>query len=157
MTAFPWAICAAGVAGLAASQAAGWAVTAVVPAGGERVLIPGLVSLVVLHNHGIAFGLLGGLSPILTVVLALTVLAVLFYNKGAWPGGAAEQWGLGLMVGGGLGNVMDRLRFGYVVDYVDVHVWPVFNLADAAIVAGAGVLAASFFTRRRRRETGVRQ
>jgi signal peptidase II len=61
------------------------------------------------------------------------------------------------MVGGALGNATDRLRFGYVVDYLDVHVWPVFNLADAAIVAGAGVLAAASFLRRPRRRTGVRQ
>ena len=157
MTPIPWAFCAAGVAGFLASQAAGWAVTKVVPAGGERVLIPGVVSLVVLHNQGIAFGLFRGLAPALTVALALTVLAVLFYNKGAWRGAAAEQWGVGLMVGGALANVMDRLRFGYVVDYIDVHVWPVFNLADAAIVAGAGVLAAASFMRRRWRDTGVRQ
>jgi signal peptidase II len=62
-----------------------------------------------------------------------------------------------LMVGGALGNVADRLRFGYVVDYLDVHVWPVFNLADAAIVAGAGVLAAASFARRHRGDSEVRR
>ncbi len=157
MTALPWAFCAMGLAGLVASQAAGWAATRFVPAGEERVLIPGVLSLVVLHNQGVAFGLLGRLSPAVTVVLALTVLAALFYNRGAWPGGLVEQLGFGLMVGGALGNVTDRLRFGYVVDYLDVHVWPVFNLADAAIVAGAGVLAAASFLRRPRGDAGVRQ
>jgi signal peptidase II len=44
------------------------------------------------------------------------------------------------MLGGALGNITDRLRFGYVVDYLDIHVWPVFNLADTAIVIGAGLL-----------------
>jgi signal peptidase II len=62
-----------------------------------------------------------------------------------------------LIVGGALGNVADRLRFGYVVDYLDVHVWPVFNLADAAIVVGAGVLAAASVMRRHRGDSGVRQ
>jgi signal peptidase II len=157
VTALPWAFCAAGLGGLVTSQAAGWAVTRAVATGEERVLIPGILSLVVLHNRGIAFGLLGRISPAVAVVLALTVLVALFYNRGAWPRGPAGQWGVGLMVGGALGNVTDRLRFGYVVDYVDVHVWPVFNLADAAIVAGAGVLAAASFVRRPRRDTGVRQ
>ena len=60
-----------------------------------------------------------------------------------------------MVVGGALANVVDRLRLGYVVDYLDVHVWPVFNLADAAIVAGAGVLAAASLVRRRRGATGV--
>jgi len=155
--ALPWAFFAAGLGGLAAGQAVGWVVTRVVPPGGERVIIPGVLSLVVFHNQGIAFGLLGRLSPVVTVALALTVLLALFYNKGAWPGGLAEQWGYGLMVGGALGNVADRLRFGYVVDYLDVHVWPVFNLADAAIVAGAGVLAAASFARRHRGDSEVRR
>ena len=155
MTAAPWAVCGAGLFALAASQAAGWAVVRLVPAGGERVLIPRVLSLAVVHNQGIAFGLLARLAPIVTVALALTVLAVLFYNRGAWPAGRAAQWGAGLMVGGALGNIVDRLRFGYVVDYLDVHVWPVFNLADAAIVAGAGVLSAASLNRRRRDIRGV--
>jgi signal peptidase II len=147
---------ATALAGLVASQAAGWTVTRLVAPGGERVLIPGVLSLVVVHNQGVAFGLLGRLAPAVIAVLALTVLAALFYNRSAWPGGLAEQVGFGLMVGGALGNVTDRLRFGYVVDYLDVHVWPVFNLADAGIVAGAGVLAAASFLRRPRGDTGVR-
>lgn len=150
MTAFPWTLCAAGALGLAAGQGAGWAVTAFVSPGGERVLIPHVISLTVLHNRGIAFGLFGRLSAIAAVVLALTVLTALFYNRGAWPAAPASQWGFGLMLGGALGNIIDRLRFGYVVDYVDVHIWPVFNLADAAIVVGAGMLVATSVVGRRR-------
>jgi len=145
----------AGLTGLVASQGIGWAVTGLVAPGEERVLIPGVLSLFVLHNQGIAFGWLGQLSPPVVVGLALTVLAALFYNRGAWPGTSAHQWGFGLMVGGALANVVDRLRFGYVVDYLDVHVWPVFNLADAAIVAGVSVLAAASLVRRHRGDTGV--
>jgi signal peptidase II len=155
VTAAPRAVCGAALVALAASQAAGWAVVRLVPAGGERVLIPGVLSLVVVHNQGIAFGLLARLAPAVTAALALTVLAVLFYNKGAWPAVPAGQWGVGLMFGGALGNIVDRFRFGYVVDYLDVHVWPVFNLADAAIVAGAGVVAAASLIRRRREMRGV--
>ena len=155
MTAIPWAFCGAGVLSLAASQGAEWAVERLVPAGGARVLIPRVLSLAVVHNQGIAFGLLARLAPIVSVALALTVLAVLFYNRGAWPAGRAAQWGAGFMVGGALGNIVDRLHFGYVVDYLDVHVWPVFNLADAAIVAGTGVLTAASLNRRCREKRGV--
>jgi signal peptidase II len=157
LIAIPRAFCAAGLGGFAASQVAEWAVTRVVPAGSEQVLVPGVLLLTVLHNRGIAFGVLGRLSPTVVVALALTVLLALFYNRGVWPGGLADQWGFGLIVGGALGNVADRLRFGYVVDYLDVHVWPVFNLADAAIVVGAGVLAVASVMRRHRGDSGVRQ
>jgi signal peptidase II len=122
------------------SQAASWLVRSSLPPGAERVLIPHLVSLTVLHNTGVAFGLLAGLMPATAVVLALTVLGVLVYNRAAWPATIAGQWSVGLMLGGALGNIVERLRFGYVLDYLDVHIWPVFNLADTAIVVGAGLL-----------------
>jgi len=113
------------------------------------VVIPHVLSLQVVYNRGIAFGLLARLSPVATVALALTVLAALFYNRNAWPAALAGQWGMGLMTGGAFANVVDRLRFGYVVDYIDVHVWPVFNLADAAVVAGASVLVVASLGGRR--------
>ena len=155
MTRMPWAFVTAGLGGLVASQGVGWAVTRLVAPGEERVIVPGVLSVFVLHNQGVAFGWLGHLSPMAVAGLALTVLAALFYNRAAWPGGAADQWGFGLLVGGALANVADRLRLGYVVDYLDVHVWPVFNLADAVIVAGVSVLAAASLVRRRRGDTGV--
>jgi signal peptidase II len=108
--------------------------------GTTRVLLPHVLSLAVVHNRGVAFGLLSGLRPFVVVAFALTVLAVIFYNRGAWPGALLGQWGLGCMLGGALGNIVDRLRFGYVVDYFDLHAWPVFNLADTAVVLGAGLL-----------------
>jgi signal peptidase II len=116
------------------------AATARLAPGTERVLIPGLLSLTLLHNTGIAFSLLRGVPPAVIVVLALTVLAVALYNRNAWPGTALVGWGLGLVVGGAAANVAERLRFGYVIDYLDVHVWPVFNVADSAVVVGAGLL-----------------
>ena len=110
------------------------------PAGSERVVIPHLLSLRALHNTGVGFGLLTGLPPVAAAALALTLLAVLFYNRSARPAAAVGHVGLGLMVGGASGNIVERLRFGDVLDYLDVHVWPVFNLADASIVVGAGLL-----------------
>ncbi|HEV2359281.1 MAG TPA: signal peptidase II [bacterium] len=108
--------------------------------GVERILVPGVLSLTLLHNTGVAFSLLRGLPPAAIVALALTLLGVAVYNRNAWPRTAAVRWGLGLMSGGAAANVVERLRFGYVIDYLDVHVWPVFNLADSAIVVGAGLL-----------------
>jgi signal peptidase II len=124
--------------------------------GAEQVLVPGILSLVVLHNSGVAFGLLGDLAPWLVVGLALTVLAALFYNKGAGSARGVEQLAYGLMIGGALGNVADRLRFGYVVDYIDVHIWPVFNVCDAFVVAGAALAAVASLVRKHGGDMGVR-
>jgi signal peptidase II len=123
-----------------ASQLAGAVVGPSLPLGREHVVVPHVLSLTVVHNTGVAFGLLSGLGPAPVVALAVAVLGVLLYNSAAWSATAAGQWGLGLMLGGALGNVVERVRFGYVLDYLDLHVWPVFNLADTAVVAGAGLL-----------------
>jgi signal peptidase II len=131
------------------SLLADWGVRVFVPVGTERVVVPNVLSLRELHNSGVAFGLLPGLSRIAAVILALTLLGMVFYNKSAWSAALVGQWGLGLMVGGALGNIVERLRFGYVLDYLDLHVWPVFNLADATIVVGAGLLVLALSRPRR--------
>ena len=130
---------------LGISQVTGWLIRSSLPVGTEQVVVPHVLSLRVLHNTGVAFGLLAHLSPVTTVVLALTLLGVVFYNRSAWPVAVAGPWGLGLMLGGALGNMIERLRFGYVLDYLDFYVWPVFNVADAAIVVGAGLLMLALF------------
>lgn len=126
--------------GFGAGQVAGDLVRASLPAGEEHVLVPHALSLVVLRNTGVAFGLLAGLGPVPVVVLAVVVLGVLLYHHAAWSGTGIGQWGVGLMLGGALGNIVERVRFGYVLDYLDIHVWPVFNLADTAVVVGACLL-----------------
>jgi signal peptidase II len=104
-------------------------------------LIDGVLSLRLTFNSGGAFGLLRGLPGVfLAATLAIVSLILLWTRK-------VEQrsWivSLGLVVGGGLGNVFDRMfrdLGGRVVDFVDLHVWPVFNVADAAIVTGVVVM-----------------
>lgn len=106
-------------------------------ADGPVHLIHGVLSLRLTYNSGGAFGLLQGVPGVfLAATLAIVSVILLWTRK-------VEQrsWvvALGLVVGGGLGNVADRVfrdLGGRVVDFVDLHVWPVFNVADAAIVAG---------------------
>lgn len=123
-----------------AALAAGTAARGHLTLGVERVVIPGVLSLTLMHNTGIAFSLLRGLPPAVTVALALTILGVAVYNRDSWPRTTVVRWGLGFVLGGAAANVVERVRFGYVIDYLDVHVWPVFNVADSAIVVGAGLL-----------------
>jgi len=77
---------------------------------------------------------------VLTWILAL-VCALALYRSGAWFQGAASLAGLGLAVGGAASNLLDILRYRYVVDFIDLGWWPVFNLADVGILLG---LAAAF-------------
>ena len=113
-------------------------------------LIDGLLALTLVKNPGLAFGLLGGvpegwrwvvaaLSLVALVVLARVALGVL--PQGGW----AARVAVGLIFGGAVGNLIDRARFGAVVDFVDVYWrawhWPAFNVADSAITVGVALLA----------------
>jgi signal peptidase II len=119
------------------------------PAGASVAVIQGVVGLTHVQNHGVAFGLLPGLPPVVTVLAALTLFVMLFYNRGRHAGSRTEAAGLALMAGGAVGNLLDRARLGFVVDYVDLYVWPVFNIADVAIVVGAGAIALTLVWRGR--------
>ncbi|MBF0272453.1 MAG: signal peptidase II [Magnetococcales bacterium] len=110
-------------------------------------LIPGFFDLVLVHNVGAAFGLFTGMAAEYRVLFLCSVAAVASLLI-IWMLRTAETRilvvGLGMLLGGALGNLLDRVRFGWVVDFLYVH-WhdlsfPVFNLADCAISAGVGLL-----------------
>jgi signal peptidase II len=111
-------------------------------------VIPGVVRLRYTTNTGGAFGLFGGqawLFFLATVVVCLVILAA-----SARLDSKATAVGLGLILGGALGNLTDRLLRGRggVIDFIDFRVWPVFNAADSAIVIGAIVVALAGVLRR---------
>lgn len=108
---------------------------------GESVPVaPPVFYLTYIMNPGAAFGLLAyQTSLFVTVTVVLVAGALLGYRK-LPPGRNLLRYGLGLVLGGALGNLADRLRYGRVVDFLDFRVWPVFNLADTAIVIGASFL-----------------
>jgi signal peptidase II len=106
------------------------------------LLIDNWLAIVYSRNTGIAFGFLQHMSPILTIVsLFISVGAIYVYivylpNYSWWV-----QVSIGLIIGGALGNIIDRILLGYVVDFIQVGWWPVFNLADSSITVGATILA----------------
>lgn len=116
-------------------------------------------NLVMVWNRGVSFGMFdsgGALAPWLLSGLALAVVvALLMWLR------RADQWlttiGLGMVIGGALGNVVDRIRLGAVVDFLDFHVagyhWPAFNLADSAICVGAAFMVADGLIAPRRQYT----
>ncbi len=129
------ALCAAVVG---ADQAAKAAIEANLVVG-EQVDVLGPLGLTLSHNSGIAFGLAGGagMPLVLLAVAALGVVAYLFSRDPTRPG----MWvATGLLAGGAIGNLVDRIASDAVTDYVDLASWPPFNLADVAITAGVLLL-----------------
>ncbi|HHT71707.1 MAG: signal peptidase II [bacterium] len=92
------------------------------------------------QNPGAAFGLLKHQTGLLVAVTAVVVVAILLYAGRLEPHMVLLRWAMILVLGGAVGNLVDRLRFGYVVDFLDFRVFPVFNVADTAIVTGVGLL-----------------
>lgn len=108
---------------------------------GESIAVaPPFFYFTYIQNPGAAFGLLAYQTTLFVTITVLLVAGVLLGYRKISPGRRTLQYGLGLIVGGALGNMVDRLRFGKVVDFLDFRVWPVFNLADTAIVIGAFLL-----------------
>jgi len=91
-------------------------------------------------NYGAAFGILQHQTGLFIAIAILLVLAVLYYYPRLPTGYRWLRIGIGLQIGGGPGNMLDRMHNGYVIDFFDFRVWPVFNIADMAIVIGVGLL-----------------
>ncbi len=112
-------------------------------------LVPG-VALTYVMNPGAAFSLLAGQPsslrlPLFVTVTVLALVAVIFYFRRLPHGDHLSALALGLVSGGAIGNLVDRLRFGQVVDFIEVGVrgvytWPVFNVADSAVSVGVALL-----------------
>jgi len=115
---------------------------------GTIEVIPGVFNLVMVWNPGISFGMLGGggkLPPWVLSAIAVAICIALFF----WLRAARSRWtasAIGLVIGGAIGNVVDRARWGQVFDFADFYIgrwhWPAFNVADAAIVIGVLMLLA---------------
>lgn len=114
-----------------------YAIEAFMDPGQEIPVLGPVMSLHLRFNTGAAWGMLAGERIWLTVVAGLMLLGLLI--SGAWAVRMAFliRIGLPLLAGGAAGNFIDRLLSGAVVDFIDFHVWPVFNVADIAIVCGA--------------------
>lgn len=100
--------------------------------------------LTYVQNRGAAFGMLEGHSWFFLVSALVVVIALIIYNA-RYPVDKYLQFLMGFIVAGAIGNFIDRYRFGYVVDFFDLRWWPVFNVADIAIVVGGFFLVIYMF------------
>jgi signal peptidase II len=115
---------------------------------GQSLFDTGLLRITHVHNSGAAFGLFPDQSFVLTIVAFLGIAAILAYSlviyrrfplfDNMW-----NRLALGLVLGGTVGNLIDRLRFRHVTDFIDFGVWPAFNIADSAITVGVIIFAYS--------------
>ena len=135
---------------LCGDQASKWLVQQSLQLGQSIPVLSPVLHLTYVQNTGAAFGMLRGHAPLfvlLSVAVAVWIVAELRKPDGH---GRLTLLSLSLILGGALGNVIDRLRLGYVVDFIDLRVWPVFNIADSAITIGVSLLLwQSFFSSNR--------
>lgn len=104
-------------------------------------LIPGILSFTYILNDGAAYGIFAGKQSMLIVLTSVVLFALIVYvflmrKKMS----ALEKLSLGLIVGGGVGNLIGRVLNGMVVDFIDIHIIPVFNVADIGITVGCFLL-----------------
>jgi signal peptidase II len=115
----------------------------------SRTVITDVFDLTYVRNSGAAFGLFASVDSSLKAILLNSVAVIVFLVVSAYALRSSHksvrlQVGLALILGGAVGNLLDRVRFGYVVDFLDFslsgHHWPAFNVADSAICIGVGLL-----------------
>lgn len=133
-------------------------ISATMTAGSTIKLVPGLLSITYIRNTGAAFGIFSNQTPVLSVISVGFIIMVIYYyvsikNRTGGPHpstgsghSAAHPRAISLacLLGGALGNLSDRLFRGYVIDYIDVKYFSVFNLADVTINIGVGLLLIGF-------------
>lgn len=117
---------------------------------GKSLLITDRLSLINIENTGSAFGLLANQTFLIIIISISALLFILLFLRYLSPATTLSIVSIGLIMGGAVGNLIDRIRFGYVTDFIyfrlwgDFH-WPAFNIADAAITVGVFVLIYSFY------------
>lgn len=103
-------------------------------------VIPGVFQLRFVLNSGAAFGILQGKRIFFILITLAVVVLILLYARQVRDN-SLLQAAFGLQLGGALGNMVDRVATGEVIDFLDFHIWPVFNIADTALVIGVALFA----------------
>ncbi|MBT9170919.1 MAG: Lipoprotein signal peptidase [Actinobacteria bacterium] len=111
------------------------------PLGDSLPLIPGVLHITHVDNPGAAFGLFQNQRLLLIIISLVAIAFILLFHRRSRSESIWVPFGLGLALGGAIGNLIDRIIHGKVTDFIDFRIWPVFNLADASVVIGLTLLA----------------
>lgn len=111
---------------------------------GEQIsVLPCCFQLTYLRNTGAAWGMLGGQNDWLTLISLVMLVLLIIFHRSILNDTRSHRIALGLMIGGIIGNLIDRIKLGWVTDFLDFYImnyhWPSFNIADAAICTGVGI------------------
>jgi signal peptidase II len=119
--------------------------------GDSYPVLRGVLHVTPVQNIGIAFGLFDNLSNVVFIcVSAFILLSMLYLLIAKRPKSVFLLLGFSLIFSGAAGNLIDRIFYGYVFDFIDLRVWPVFNLADSAITIGAGLIVVYILSQNRK-------
>ena len=116
---------------------------------GQTIFQAGFFSIIHASNSGAAFGILQDQSFLLTIAGFVGILLILLFvfaisHRSPFLGATPGKLALGLVMGGTIGNLTDRLRYGHVTDFISVSIWPTFNIADSAVTIGVILFAYLF-------------
>jgi signal peptidase II len=135
-------------------QLSKWYIQAAIPLGHSIPIIPNYFAIVHVLNPGAAFGLMADRpwsfrNPFFIGISVLAVGFIVYYRHRGLHGHRLASLALSLILGGAIGNLIDRLRIGMVIDFIDVHYyqyhWPAFNVADSAITVGVSLMLLELF------------
>jgi signal peptidase II len=118
--------------------------------GESRIVVPHVLWWTYVQNHSGAFGMFGS-NTVLLIAMALAVLGLFWFSfRDSVAHSRIVRIAFGAIVGGAVGNIADRFHYGYVVDFIDLRWWPVFNVADSCITIGVALLILATFSRERK-------
>lgn len=117
-----------------------WLVLQNISGGREIKVLPGVLHFNLVLNEGAAFGLFNGMVPLVILISIAAISSIIIYLGNKKYPDRVMAIGLAMILGGAVGNLIDRLAYGYVIDFIDIRIWPVFNIADSFITIGAVML-----------------
>ncbi|MBE0448343.1 MAG: signal peptidase II [Actinobacteria bacterium] len=126
------------------------------PVGESVPLVPGILYLTHVRNSGAAFGIFPNQRIVFFIVSIAVIFLILYYSKCIGKADRLTTISLGLVLGGAIGNLIDRAISGRVTDFIDFRFWPVFNVADSVIVIGVILLSLNLINSIRRERTEIK-
>lgn len=130
-----------------ADQLSKFYITNFLKVGESFYLIKGIFHLTYVQNTGAAFGIFSGRQTLFSILAFITIFIIIFSYRKIKSESFLINLGLAFILGGAIGNLLDRLTIGTVIDFLDFQIWPVFNLADSFICVGAGIVILAFLKR----------
>ena len=113
-------------------------------------IFPNIFHFTLVYNKGIAFGLFRHHESFLLILITTSLFLLFLFSRHVTDLSLLTRWAFGLILGGALGNWIDRVHHGYVIDFLDFRIWPVFNFADTAISIGVGLYLLSLLKKEKR-------